>query len=131
MSKKIEVTDFNNAANKIKEMKIKWGLNANSVPMKNQLDRVEAKDVNHLIDHLIEGKNKSGWGGNVTNKVDVNLKIKEIFSSLGTDSDSIKTHCACNCNHCSCNCNYCRCNCDRCKSCSSSCDSGCDSHRNN
>lgn len=107
---------------KIKAMQSKWGLTQMNDSVVTQGDTLKASTVNSMIDAIIAGKSKSGWGGTVSSKVSVGQLVTDIFASLNSQADAVTKHCPCNCNHCSCNCNKCSCNCNNCDSCGSSCD---------
>lgn len=108
---------------KIKAMQSKWGLAQISDSVVTQAAKVTTNTTNQMIDAIVAGKTKSGWGGSVSGKVSVENLITDIFASLNSQADAITSHCPCNCNYCSCNCNHCSCNCNKCESCSSNCDS--------
>ena len=113
--------EMNTTINKIKAMQSKWGLGQTSKSFTTG-SKILASDTNQLIDMIVAGKSKSGWGGSVSAKVNIGQIISNISASLNSQADAITSHCPCNCNHCSCNCNHCSCNCDHCRNCSSSCD---------
>lgn len=114
-------SEANTTINKIKSMQSKWGLSQTSKSFSSG-SIMYASDINQMVDMILQGKSKSGWGGSVSSKVGVGELIRNILASLNSQADAITAHCPCNCNHCNCNCNHCKCNCDQCYTCNSSCD---------
>lgn len=113
--------EINGTITKIKAMQSKWGISQTGKNVSSG-SKITANDTNELIDMILAGKSKSGWGGTVSSKVNVGALITNILASLNSQADAITNHCPCNCNHCGCNCNHCSCDCNYCYNCSSSCD---------
>lgn len=113
--------EFNNTIAKVKAMQSRWGIGQTGMSV-GRGTRMEAGQINTVIDMINAGKSKSGWGGAVSGKVGGGSRISNILASLNSQADAITNHCPCNCNHCACNCNHCSCNCNDCFRCSSDCD---------
>ena len=119
----VRANDGTNLMNKINSMRAKWGISGSATTFTAGQTSTSSSQINSMIDWINEGKNKSGWSGSVSPKVNAGDLLKNIIATLSSTADQITAHCPCNCNHCSCNCNRCSCNCDNCDNCHVGCDS--------
>lgn len=111
---KITAAYATNLANKIHQLKAKWGSTDTSLTFSTG-KKITAADYNELRNCIVSAKNKSGWDGTVSPTVNVGQLITDLYTDLTNQGEAIRVHCPCNCNHCACNCNHCPCDCNRCK----------------
>lgn len=90
----VYASERNTSATKINQAREQWGLSqsAGAVSIGNN---ITASDINNLLELLRGAKTTSGWDGVIPSNVEVGAYITNIFATLNSTADAIKSHCPC------------------------------------